>query len=138
MGKQVICEHNITPKNRCRDCQRAANRRSMAKHITPAVRHEKYLANRARQIVYVHNSRANKLGVPGEITAEDYEQVASKPCVYCGYDTFIEVDHRVPMSKGGTNTPDNLQPVCRYCNRSKHWFSEAEFLIWLNRLKQAS
>lgn len=29
-------------------------------------------------------------------------------------------DHIVPITKGGTNQPDNLQPACRACNSSKH------------------
>jgi 5-methylcytosine-specific restriction endonuclease McrA len=31
----------------------------------------------------------------------------------------LEVDHIVPLAKGGANTMDNLQTVCRPCNRSK-------------------
>jgi hypothetical protein len=31
----------------------------------------------------------------------------------------LEVDHIVPLAKGGANTMDNLQTVCRACNRSK-------------------
>lgn len=28
-------------------------------------------------------------------------------------------DHIVPISRGGTNSHDNLQPACRPCNSSK-------------------
>lgn len=31
----------------------------------------------------------------------------------------LEVDHIVPLAKGGANAMDNLQTVCRACNRSK-------------------
>jgi hypothetical protein len=31
----------------------------------------------------------------------------------------LEVDHIVPVSKGGANTPDNLQTLCVPCNRGK-------------------
>jgi len=31
----------------------------------------------------------------------------------------LEVDHIVPVSKGGTNDIDNLQTMCRACNRGK-------------------
>lgn len=31
----------------------------------------------------------------------------------------LEVDHIVPLAKGGANTMNNLQTVCRACNRSK-------------------
>lgn len=43
-------------------------------------------------------------------------------CVRCGkYFTkeHIEIDHRIPKRDGGTDDLWNLQPMCRYCNRSK-------------------
>ena len=39
-------------------------------------------------------------------------------CVKCGSDE-VTVDHIVPVSKGGTNHIDNLQPLCRPCNSGK-------------------
>ena len=39
-------------------------------------------------------------------------------CVYCN-DAADQVDHIFPRSKGGTNEPENLQPTCGWCNRSK-------------------
>jgi hypothetical protein len=32
---------------------------------------------------------------------------------------LLEVDHVVPVSKGGLSTPDNLQTLCWRCNRTK-------------------
>ncbi|TVV91475.1 HNH endonuclease, partial [Streptococcus pneumoniae] len=32
---------------------------------------------------------------------------------------LLEIDHIVPVSKGGLSTPDNLQTLCWKCNRSK-------------------
>jgi len=43
-------------------------------------------------------------------------------CVYCGghgKDCELEVDHRVPVSKGGNNHISNLFTACRDCNQSK-------------------
>jgi 5-methylcytosine-specific restriction endonuclease McrA len=31
----------------------------------------------------------------------------------------LEVDHIVPVSRGGTNAPQNLQTLCRNCNQLK-------------------
>jgi 5-methylcytosine-specific restriction endonuclease McrA len=36
-------------------------------------------------------------------------------CVYCG-DEADTVDHLIPMSKGGTDHPENLVAACRNCN----------------------
>jgi HNH endonuclease len=41
-------------------------------------------------------------------------------CVQCGYSgEYIEFDHIIPRSKGGTNTVDNIQLLCRRCNLKK-------------------
>lgn len=43
---------------------------------------------------------------------------ANPACAYCGRPA-TEVDHIVPVAAGGTNTPRNLAPSCRACNRRK-------------------
>ena len=40
-------------------------------------------------------------------------------CTHCGSKRNIEIDHIVPISKGGTGDEDNLQCLCRTCNRKK-------------------
>ena len=40
-------------------------------------------------------------------------------CVYCGATENLEIDHVFPVSKGGNSEPENLQLLCRSCNRSK-------------------
>ena len=41
------------------------------------------------------------------------------PCVACGTPSDT-IDHIIPLSKGGTNDIDNLQPMCRSCNAKKN------------------
>ena len=44
-------------------------------------------------------------------------------CQYCGRkapNVVLEVDHTVPVSKGGTDDPSNLKAICFECNRQKH------------------
>jgi len=43
-------------------------------------------------------------------------------CQYCGRsapEVRLEVDHVMPVSKGGNNSNDNLKVACRYCNGGK-------------------
>jgi len=46
-------------------------------------------------------------------------------CLNCGVSLaaephlLLEVDHIVPVSKGGLSVPENLQTLCWKCNRSK-------------------
>lgn len=56
----------------------------------------------------------------GSIKARD-----NHTCRYCAVSLadephlLLEVDHIVPVSRGGMSTPDNLQTLCWRCNRSK-------------------
>jgi len=56
----------------------------------------------------------------GQIKARD-----NFTCLNCGVSTMsephllLEVDHIMPVSRGGLSTPDNLQTLCWKCNRSK-------------------
>lgn len=46
-------------------------------------------------------------------------------CQYCSVSLatephlLLEVDHVIPISRGGMSTPDNLQTLCWRCNRTK-------------------
>lgn len=40
-------------------------------------------------------------------------------CQKCGRTTDLEIDHIIPISKGGKTTLDNLQTLCRSCNLEK-------------------
>jgi 5-methylcytosine-specific restriction endonuclease McrA len=40
-------------------------------------------------------------------------------CQYCGSTARLHVDHRVPLSRGGTNLFENLVTACAPCNQSK-------------------
>jgi len=40
-------------------------------------------------------------------------------CAKCKKRKKLTVDHKIPLSKGGTNWIDNIQPLCMQCNCSK-------------------
>lgn len=41
-------------------------------------------------------------------------------CIKCGEEKKLTKDHVVPLSKGGTDFIENIQPLCRNCNSKKH------------------
>ena len=51
-------------------------------------------------------------------------------CAYCEVPLFgnFEIDHMVPISKGGSNDWSNIALTCRYCNRSKYNRTVEEFM----------
>ncbi len=40
-------------------------------------------------------------------------------CGACGPNVELEVDHKIPVSRGGTDDIDNLKTACFNCNRGK-------------------
>lgn len=46
-------------------------------------------------------------------------KIHGKICALCGSSKHPEIDHIIPIAKGGTNEISNLQVLCRKCNRSK-------------------
>ncbi len=58
----------------------------------------------------------------GKYTAKEWRELCDfygNVCLSCGTDKDITVDHVKPLSIGGTNTIDNLQPLCGSCNYRK-------------------
>lgn len=47
------------------------------------------------------------------------DQFACAMCGRSGVGVKLEVDHKVPVSKGGSNSLNNLQTLCFDCNRGK-------------------
>lgn len=55
----------------------------------------------------------------GHIAIKERFRLWALPCVICGDEGDIQIDHIVPLVKGGSNEPDNLQPLCKQCHNRK-------------------
>lgn len=54
-----------------------------------------------------------------KISTKETKRLYSKPCFYCGNVGQIELDHVVPIARGGSHGIGNLVPACKSCNASK-------------------
>jgi 5-methylcytosine-specific restriction endonuclease McrA len=67
--------------------------------------------------------RATKNASNGHFTAEKFDALCSDygyACLCCGAtDRRLEADHVVPLTKGGSDSIGNIQPLCGECNRRK-------------------
>jgi 5-methylcytosine-specific restriction endonuclease McrA len=71
----------------------------------------------------VRKRRSILNGLEGSFTDEEFSQLVLRcggECLACGKETKLHADHVVPISRGGRNSIDNIQPLCKSCNSSKH------------------
>ena len=52
-------------------------------------------------------------------TRKELMEKAGHKCPQCGATDNLEIDHIVPISRGGDGRMENLQVLCRSCNRKK-------------------
>ncbi len=54
-------------------------------------------------------------------------------CIYCnfiGEISSFELDHIIPLSRGGSDFPQNKRLICSGCNREKAEKTHEEYVLW--------
>lgn len=79
------------------------------------------------------NRRARRMNADGTHTQADSDLILAEQggkCCGCDYvlDDTKHLDHFVPLVSGGSNSADNLQWLCQFCNNSK---SGKDPMTWL-------
>jgi len=79
------------------------------------------------------NRHVRSRAAEGRHTAEDIKTLYEKQnglCIVCrtSLSEGYEVDHMNPLSRGGSNWPDNLQLLCAPCNQRKGAKTMQEFV----------
>ena len=86
---------------------------------------------------YDHTRRVRKKCNGGAYTIEEIRELWDKQngiCYYCGkliyssLDKERHIDHKLPISRGGSNDISNIALTCARCNLSKHTKTAEEYL----------
>ena len=71
------------------------------------------------------NKKVQKPKAPSKTTSKSYKLRIilfardGNRCLKCGSKTNLTIDHVIPKSKGGSNSLDNYQTLCKCCNGIK-------------------
>jgi len=81
--------------------------------------------------------RTKKKNLVAKFYKKDWKEALEyfdNKCAYCGSEKgTLEMDHFIPLSKGGEFTKNNVIPSCKTCNCSKNnkyfkeWYHKQEF-----------
>lgn len=99
-------------------------------------------ANKIAVRGYANKRRARKLAAEGQFSIDDIERIrkqqrnrCAEPSCRCSFvKNAMHIDHIVPISKGGTNWPRNLQLLCASCNAKKWALDPIEYAKRKGRL----
>jgi 5-methylcytosine-specific restriction endonuclease McrA len=118
-----------------RDAQRARDYHRQRWQADPGYRLYHHQKSRRRKAL-----ERGSIGLqvkPSQIRAR-FEQFGNC-CAYCGSTENLQIEHLVPIARGGTHVLGNILPACRRCNYSKKardaetwyraqpWFSETRW-----------
>jgi hypothetical protein len=122
-----------TKKDRTRNPERyrTKNRKYYASDLEKSrksrrIRHQKWKdANPEKVAQNSRNRRALENNAVGKFTVEQWTALKKKysfMCLRCGQrepEIKLTPDHVLPLSRGGSNEIENIQPLCLMCNVSK-------------------
>lgn len=86
-----------------------------------------------------NNRRVRKLTNGGKFTLTEWSELKNKYnniCLCCLEVKQLEPDHVIPLSKGGSNSIENIQPLCRSCNNKKYVKSTDYRVLWQSQSLQ--
>lgn len=79
--------------------------------------------------MYLFEEQRRRKAIPAGVKNELHKAQGGK-CMYCGRKSGIDlmdVDHKNPFSKGGSDSKRNYQLLCRTCNTRKGDLTDRQF-----------
>jgi hypothetical protein len=73
-------------------------------------------------VVYKARRRGRLIG-RGEFSTKEWRELCAQyenRCLSCQKEARLTPDHVIPLARGGSNTIDNIQPLCLLCNKKKY------------------
>lgn len=106
-----------------------------------ARRRQLYAKDPSVNAACVHRRRFRINGSFGSFSAVDFNLLKSlykNTCLCCGKsepEIKLTPDHVLPLARGGDNTIENIQPLCKSCNSKKHtkYIDYRPFIIELSQ-----
>lgn len=91
--------------------------------------------NREAKYASKHRHQARTRGREVDLVLrKEIKRLYHSPCIYCGTEERITLDHLIPLSRGGNHTIGNLASACRSCNASKGNKLPIEFKVWRKKV----
>ena len=116
----LVCRvYNCTPNDFIKTREEVA---ALPPLPSPPSRRSAVVAEDLRRARSVASGQTNRAKGRGEFTAEEWLALCDwfgNVCLKCGESKPLCADHVTPLSRGGSNTIDNIQPLCRSCNSVK-------------------
>ena len=106
---------------------REKTRQWMARHPNQP----RYSTVHSLNTFYANRRRVSLRGNGGTHTEAEWQEkldLLGNVCIYCGESKPLTRDHKVPLSRGGTDDIMNIVPACRSCNSRKRTRTSMEFL----------
>ncbi len=112
----------------CPDCRKKVNMRWRHKNIIRRRARQRELTKQYKRkhpelVKAWHKARKHReRHAEGSFTAQEWIALCQRYnycCVSCGKQEPLNVEHIIPLSRGGTNYISNIQPLCSECNGHK-------------------
>jgi len=140
-GKRIYCRECESAMNRARAAQNPEKERERTRRwaqenpervVQYSLDWQKRNPDKCRYNSAARRVRKKENGVFA-ITENEKQMLLSNPCVECGSNEKIHIDHIIPVSRGGRHSIGNLQTLCASCNMSK---SDMLMIEWRNKTRQ--
>lgn len=97
---------------------------------------KRYYLRHPEKISKVRHERRARLRKASlfQVTIKDLKKIMQKPCIYCGKKAE-QLDHIIPLSRGGQHSVGNLAPACKPCNLSKNNKLVSEWKLWKTKME---